>query len=91
MESIRKKTKKKSAIPAFKTRGQAIEQIAAPREIKRASAEDMEAMMIGYRIATNEPRHAWKDRLAEVPEQLMERVRDYLRWAWTLKDFEVHP
>ena len=86
-----KAKKKQNAIPAFKTRGQATAQVAAPTEIKRASAEDMEAMMTGYRIATNEPRKAWKDKLAEVPEHLMERVRDYLRWAWNLKDFEVHP
>lgn len=50
--------------------------------------------MIGYRIASNEPRETWKDKLAAVPERLLERVKNYLRWAWardTKDDFEVHP
>lgn len=80
--------------PRFKTRGEAAAEEKLPRLFAQASEDDMEAMMIGYRIASNEPRETWKDKLAAVPERLLERVKNYLRWAWardTKDDFEVHP
>lgn len=55
---------------------------------------EVEGQMAGYRIASHHPRETWAERLVEVPEQLREAARRYLRWAWardTSDDFEVHP